>query len=245
MKTNFAIITLLLCLLTVASTQTAFAQTATVGVNAGNTLNYSYSLTWSSTDPTATIPSEYAKLMDTQSIQLSIVSVEGTLINVDFTRHFKDGTEDKQNGNIDVNTQILEIPYAGMIIRAGANSGEKIYPLGGHATLNETSTRTYPIGQIETIKYISSGIDESNSQKTEIFYNRANGVGLEYNWEGTEISGSYVTTTKETLMITSWVIPEFPFVAVLMIMLITIPIVLVAYKKKVSSNHKFVVLFKA
>ena len=91
MKTTLALAVLLLCILAVASTQTAFAQTATVGVNAGNTFDYSYTLTWDSTDPAAIIPSGYAKLIDTQSIQLSIVSVEGTLINVDFTRHFKDG----------------------------------------------------------------------------------------------------------------------------------------------------------
>ena len=232
MKTNLAIAVLLFCLLAVASTQTAFAQTATVGVNAGNTFNYSYTLTWSSTDPTATMPSEYTKLMDTQSIQLSIVSVEGTLINVDFTRHFKDGTESKQNGNIDVNTQVLEIPYSVIIIRAGANPGEKIYPLGGHATLNETSTKSYSIGQIETIRYISPETTEPNFEKTEIFFDRANGVGLEYNFESQETSGSYVTTIKENLIITSWVIPEFPSAAFLMLLLIAIPIVLVAYRKK-------------
>jgi hypothetical protein len=244
MKTNLAITTLLLCLLAIASTQTAFAQTATVGVNAGNTFNYSYTLTWESTDPAATMPAGYAKLQDTQFVQLSIVSVEGTLINVDFTRHYKDGTEDKQNGNIDVNTQILEIPYSVLIIRAGANPGEKIYPLGGHAALNETSTRTYPIGQIETIRYISLGTDESSSQKTEIFYNRANGVGVEYNLETQQTSGSYVTTTKETLMITSWVIPEFPSAVALMLLLIAVPIVLVAYKKKGLLNRKFAITLK-
>ena len=245
MKTNLAIAVLLLCLLAVASTQTAFAQTAKVGVNAGNTFDYSYTLTWDSTDPAATMPSEYAKLMDTQSIQLSIVSVEGTLINVDFTRHFKDGTESKQNGNIDVNTQVLEIPYAILIIRADANPGEKIYPLGGHATLNETSTRSYLIGQVETIRYVTPDTNDSNFEKTDIYYNRANGVGLEYSVENQETSGSYVTTTKETLTISSWVIPEFPSTAVLMSLLIAIPIVLVAYKKKGLSNRKLTISLKA
>jgi hypothetical protein len=243
MRTNLAIVVLLLCLLAIASTQTALAQTATVGVNAGNTFKYSYTLTWESTDHAATMPSEYAKLRDTEFVQLSIVSVEGTLVNVDFTRHFKDGTESKENGNIDVNTQILGIPYSVIIIRAGANPGEKIYPLGGHATLNDTSTKTYPVGQIETIRYISPATTGSSIEKTEIFYDRANGVGVEYNLETQETSGSYVTTTKETLMITSWEItattPEFPLTAVLLILLIAIPIVLlVVYKKKRSISRK-------
>jgi hypothetical protein len=244
MKTNLTLATFLLILLVTTLSQTASAQTATVGVNAGNTFIYSYTAKWESTDPAAIIPVEYAKLKDTQYVQMNIVSVEGTLINIDFTRHYKDGTETKQNGNIDVNTQVLEIPYR-LLIRAGANSQEKIYPLGGHATLNDTATRTYPIGQVETIRYVSPETNEPNFEKTEIIYDKANGVGLEYNYESQEISGSYITTIKTTLVITSWVIPEFPSTAVLMLLLIAIPIVLVAYKKKWQSNHKFSVLFKA
>jgi hypothetical protein len=232
MKTNFVPTVILLCLLTIALTQSAFAQTATVGVNPGNTFNYSYMLTWTSTDPTATAPTAYEELNNTQFIRISVISVTGSLINIDFTRHFNNGTENTQNGNIDVNTQLLEIPYSVLIIRAGANSGEKIYPEGGHATLNDTATRTYPIGQIETIRYVSPDTADSSFQKTEIFFDKANGAGLEYNLESQETSGSYTTTTKETLMITSWVIPEFPSTAVLMLLLIAIPIVLLAYKKK-------------
>jgi hypothetical protein len=244
MKTNLAITALLLCLLAITSTQTAFAQTATVGVNAGNTFTYNYTLTWESTDHSATMPSEYAKLQDTQFIQLKIVSVEGTRVNVDFTRHFKDGSESKQNGDIDVNTQVLEIPYSDLIIRAGANSGEKIYPLGGHATFSETSTKSYSIGQVETIRYVSPDTTDSSFQKTEVYFDRARGIGLEYSIETQETSGSYVTTTKETLTLTSWVIPEFPSTVALMLILIAIPIVLVAYKRKGLSNHKSAITLK-
>ena len=231
---KLVISSLLLCLLAIASTQTALAQTATVGVNAGNTYNYSYTLTWESTDPAATMPSEIAQLKETQSIQLKIISVEGTLINLDSIRKFKNGTESIQNGNIDVNLQVLEVPYSRMIIRADANPGEKVYPLGGRPTLNETATKTYSIGQIETISYISTVTLISGSQKTEIYYDRANGVGLEYTLETQETSGPYLTTKKETLVLTSWVIPEFPSITVLMILLLAIPIMLVAYKKKTS-----------
>jgi hypothetical protein len=244
MKTNFAPTVILLCLLTIASTQSAFAQTATVGVNPGNTFNYSYMLTWDSTDPTATVPTAYEELNNTQLIRITIITVAGSLINVDFTRHFNNGTENTQNGNIDVNSQLLEIPYSVLIIRAGANSGEKIYPAGGHATLSDVATRTYSIGRIETIRYVSPEAAGSNFEKTEIFFDRANGVGVEYNFESQETSGLYTTTTKETLMITSWVIPEFPSTAVLTLLLIAIPIVLITFKKKGQSNRKFTMTLK-
>lgn len=244
MKNKLAIISLIIFLLATVLTGTALAQTVKVGVNPGNTFDYSYKIYWSSTNPAATVPAEDLKLNDTQYIRLDIVSVEGTLINVDFFRHFNDGTETKQNGNIDVNTQVLEIPYSTLIIRADANPDEKVYPFGGHATLNDTATRTYPIGQIDTIRYVSPDSAGANSERTEIFYNRANGVGVEYNFVSQETSGSYVTTIRETLLISSWVIPEFPVTTVLMIILLAIPILLIAHKRKRVSNHKFAVLLK-
>jgi len=129
----------ILSLLTITSMGTAFAQTTVIGVHPGNTFDYSYRLLWNSNDPTATVPAEYVDLNKTQSIRISIVSVSGSLVNVDIAKHFKNGTVTKQNGNLDVNSQVIEIPYGVLIIRAAANPNEKIYPVGGHATLGETT----------------------------------------------------------------------------------------------------------
>jgi len=244
MNTNLAKSTIIFLFLTLTLTGTVLAQTAVVGVSQGDNFNYSYNLSWTSTNPAATIPAAYLELQNIQSIRFNIVSVTGSSINLDITKLYKDGTENTQNGNINVDTQLLELPYSIMLIRAGANTDEKIYPSGGHATLNETATKTYSIGTIETIRYVSVDNSIESNQKTEVIYDKANGVGLEYNFESQEISGSYVTTTTETLMITSWVIPEFPSTSVLMLLLIAIPIVLVAYRKKGLSNSKFTITLK-
>ena len=244
MNTNLAKATIIFLFLTLTLTGTVLAQTTVVGVSPGNTFNYSYNLSWASTNPAATIPPAYLELQNIQSMRINVVSVTDSLINIDITKLYKNGTENTQNGNINVDTQLLELPYSIMIIRAGANTDEKIYPSGGHATLSETATKTYSIGTIETIRYVSVDNSVDSNQETEIIYDKANGVGLEYNFESQETSGSYVTTTTETLMITSWVIPEFPFIAVLMIMIIAIPIVLVVYKKTASSNHNFAITLK-
>jgi hypothetical protein len=236
MKTKIASTAILLVLLTLASTQLVVAQSATVGVNSGDTFDYSYKINWSSTDPSATVPALYEELNSTQFIRISIIDVTGSLVNIDFTRHFNNGTEQTQNGNIDVNSQILEIPYSVLIIRAGGNSGEKIYPSGGHSMLTGTETKTYPFGQIQTVKHSSEDTSGSDLQRTEIIYDQANGVALEYSAENQESTGSYVTTTKETLMLTSGVIPEFPTAAILMLLLIAIPIVVIALRKKVALN---------
>jgi hypothetical protein len=243
MKTILTKASIVIFLLSITLFGTSIAQSVSVGVSAGNTFDYSYKINWVSTDPSATVPAEDVRLNDTEYIRLNVVNVEGTLLNVDFVRHYSDGAETRQNGNIDVNTQVLEVPYSTLIIRAGANTGEKIYPFGGHAILSETATRSYSIGQVDTIRYVSPETSEANFEKTEIIYDRANGVGVEYNFVSRETSGSYVTTTTETLMIKSWVIPEFPVSVVFLVMLIAIPIALIVCRKTVLSNHKFAVFF--
>jgi hypothetical protein len=243
MKPNLTTIAIIL-ILTIISTPLVLAQTVTVGVHAGDTFNYSYKINWDSTDPNANVPALYEELNATQFIRITVISVTGSSINVDVTRHFNNGTETTQNGNIDVNTQVLDVPYSILIIRANANSGEKIYPAGGHSILSDTATRTYSIGQVDTVRYVSPDTTDGNSQKTEIYYGKTNGVAVEYTLISQETSGSYVTTTRETVLINSWVIPEFPAITVLMILLLAIPILLVAYKKKTLSNNKFAVFRK-
>jgi hypothetical protein len=244
MRTKVKLTIILLILLTIASTQLVLGQTVKVGVKPGDTFNYSYKINWDSTDPTATVPAQYSELNTTQFIRITVITVTDSQINVDYTRHFNNGTEQTQNGNIDVNAQILEIPYSLLIIRADGNPGEKVYPAGGHSILNETSTRTYDIGQVDTIRYVSPDTAGANSEKTEIYYSRTNGAGVEYTSVSQETSGSFVTTTRETLLITSWVVPEFPATTVLIILLFAIPILMIAYKKKALLNHKSAVLFK-
>src|SRR5665647_2438493 len=109
MKTKVTSTIVLLILLSIVSTPLVLGQTTTVGVKPGDTFNYSYRINWDSTDPTATVPAQYEELNNTQFIRITVITVTGSLINVDFTRHFNNGTEQTQNGNIDVNTQILEI----------------------------------------------------------------------------------------------------------------------------------------
>jgi hypothetical protein len=216
---------------------TAFAQTVTVGVSPGTTLQYNYNLSWTSTDPTATIPPEYIELNNTQLIQITIKNVSGSLINMDITKHFKNGTESTQNGNTDVDKQIIDIPYSFLIIRANANPNETIYPSGGHATITETVLRTYEKGERETNHYTSESTTVDSYEKVEIYFDRTTGVAVEYYYEFRETSNSYVTTTKETVTLDSsilWTIPEFPAYAILLIFTIT-SLLIILYGKKLRA----------
>jgi hypothetical protein len=233
MKTTLSVVAIIICILSIAVIGTVSAQVAIVGVTKGNTFTYNYRVNWNSTDPNAIVPATNGDLNNTNFIQLRIINVTNTAINIDFVRTFKNATVVTQNGNVDVNSQVIGIPYGTLIIRANANPNERIYPAGGHATLNETSLRTYSMGEVETIHYLLSTDSSTNSEKTEIYYDRATGAALEYNFETTEKSGTFVTTTQVTMMINSWnVIPEFQTTVFLAGLLIIPVIVAIIVKKR-------------
>ena len=223
MKTNpFATTCItIMCIMSILGS--AVAQTVTVGVSPGDTFTYSHVVLWDSTDQTATIPAEYLDLNQTQSIQITIISVSGSLINMDITKNYRNGTESTENGNTDVDKQTSDIPYSFLIIRANANPNEKIYPSGGHVTFSETAFKTYPVGQIETINYVSEEGSGNDYEKTEIFFDRAIGAAAEYRYELRETSGSYVTTAKETLILERSNLggnTDFPLYTVLIIIVV-------------------------
>jgi hypothetical protein len=218
---------------------TAHAETAVVGVSLGETFDYSYMLTWSSTDPTAIPPSTYIELNKTYSIQFKVTDISGSKISLEKTATFKDGTQTKETGYVDIDTGDIQINYGSLIVSANLNVEDKLYPSGGHAIVNDASTRTYPSGQRETNHYIFETTDQDYYEKIEIFFDKQTGVAVDYSYETTETSDGYTTTAHETLTSTNadvWTVPEFPTLIIPLLLLIAISIVIVA-KTKWKSYH--------
>lgn len=221
-----------------AITGTAFAQTAIVGVSKGETFDYSYSIIWSSTNPTATPPNEYIELNKTQSIQLKVTEVSVSKISIEKTASLRDGTQNKATGYININTGDIEINYGTLIVSANLNANDKLYPSGGNAKVSDTSARTYPSGQRETNHYISETTNQNYYEKVEIYYDKQKGVAVNYYYESRETSDGYTATTKETLTNTNsevWSISEFPtYIIALVIVSASIFLLLAKNNKKLS-----------
>jgi hypothetical protein len=228
-----------------AVTSSASAQAVVPGVSKGETFVYSYSLIWTSTDASATPPSDLVEYNNTQRIEFRITDVSGSEISVDFIRIFNNGTQTVQSGSINVESGTVTVPYGFLIVGANLNKDQQVYPTGGHQVITDTVMRSYASGQRET--NVMSGGDSSD--RTTINFDKIKGVAVNYSNELQDTSGGYTIVSTESLTNTNsdvWtVIPEFPSMAVFMALLIAVPIVLVAYRKKALSNHKFVVLPKA
>ncbi len=212
MKTKLITISMTLLFLLMVE-GVVFAQTANVGVAKGETFDYSYSLQWSSTDPTAVMPSTYAELNNTQTIQFTVTDISNAQINLGKTTTFKNGTQTSENGYINLNTGDIEINYGTVIVGSGLKVGDKLYPAGGHSIINSTTTRTYPSGQRETNYYFTQTGTPDNLVKLEIYYDKLVGAAVNYYWESTETSNNYTTSTTETLTSTNanvWAVANNP-----------------------------------
>jgi hypothetical protein len=227
---QFATLSTVFLIISLAFITPTFAQTSLVGVSNGETYDYNYSFIWTSTNPKATPPSEYVEFNKTQTIQMKITDVSGTRISLQCIKHFKDGTQSIESGYIDVDSGSIEVPYGYLIVSANLSANQKMYPSGGHQIITSTYMKDYTSGQRETNRYLS----ESDSETTDISFDKLKGVAVDYSYESRETSGGYTTTITEVLTNTNsdvWAVSQVaasPSPSVPEFSLLIVPVVLAA-----------------
>jgi hypothetical protein len=237
---SLTIIMLLSSSIFLATTSIASAQSVVAGVSKNETFDYSYSLIWTSTDPSATPPNDLVEYNNTQKIQFEITNVEETDISVDFIRLFNNGTETVESGSIDIESGTVSVPYGFLIVGANLNKNQQVYPTGGHQLITDTVTRSFAGVQRE-INVISS---EDSSEKTSIDFDRAKGVALDYLFEIRETSGNYNIVSTERLTSTNsndWTVasstlPLQLIGIIIVIIAIIIVVVAIVVRKKRKPN---------
>lgn len=241
MKTNLIITSIILLTLCIAMTGTVSAQTAAAGVSKGDTFYYNYTNSWESTDPNATPPIEYVELNNTQWIQIAIGDIQGPVLNIVTTRHFFNGTDIIDYGQVNIDTQVINALYGFLVVGANISANEKLYPSGGLPTINDTILKTYPNGQRETNHYVHETTSDNSYDKTEIYFDRSTGMAIECYTESRETVDSFTSTAKETLTIDTsrsnfWAIPEFPTYMLVLLPAAAIPGVIIAKRKRARSR---------
>ncbi len=207
------------------------AQSIVPGVSIGEKFDYSYNIIWTSTNPTATLPSELVDYNNTQKIQFKITSVSGAQIGVDFIRFFKNGTQYTTAGTINVESGLTSVPFGFLIIGANLEKNQQVYPNGGYQTITDTVMRSYATGQ--RVTNVISGEDSSGSKTT--YYDKIKGIAVEYSYEIRGVSGGYTTSSTEKMVNTNsdvWsVIPEFPVFVVPLVLVAASAVLLLAMKR--------------
>jgi len=207
------------------------AQALSAGVSKGETFDYTYSIIWSSTDPAASPPSKYLESNNTQR-QLKINDLSGSIINVDYIKHFKNGTSSTQSGTINIDTGAITVPYGFLIIGSNISKNQQVYPNGGHQTITDMVTRSYSSGQRETNVIRSEELDET----VIIYLDKIKGIAVDYSYQTSETFNGYTIIIKEIMVNTNsdvWsVVPEFPvFVVPLVLVAVSVALLVTRYKK--------------
>jgi hypothetical protein len=170
------------------------ASAPTVGVSKGETFDYSYNIAWTSTNPSATPPSDALEYNNTQKVQLTITNVQGSIISVDVTSSFKNGSQKTVSGTIDIENSGYTVPFGFLIVGANIAKGQPIYPAGGQL-VTDTVSRSYPSGQRET-NLISA---QNSDEKVTTYFDKIKGVAVDYSHTMYETAsdGSSITSTEQ------------------------------------------------
>ena len=239
MNKKIILLTLVSVFLLSAMVVTSSVQTGVVGVSEDDWFKYDISFSWSSNDPSATIPE---LLNATEWAMMSIVDVSGTNVTGQMTTHYKNGSEEIVGGYVDIDTGEGGNMTL-FVISANLEEDDPIYTSGLYSTMkiNETIVRTYPDSTRDTnhlnITTEFSMVGFYQYMSLNYYWDKSTGILVETSTDEIHQMGDYVTNSSLLSVITDssvWIIPEFPSFLILPLFMIATLIVVIIYRRKHS-----------
>ncbi len=232
---------------------TAAAQERTVGVNEDSWFTYEIEVNWNSNDPDAVFPPMAYEDMEiinaTEWAKMTVTGVSGTNVSVQFLTHYENGTEEIEDGYIDVDTGD-GVNATLTVIAANLDANDSIYTSGDYSafTINETVIRTYPDG-VRNLNHINMTYEQSwtieetdyyISQSTNLYWDKGTGVIVENSLEVYNQTGEYVTTWSVVSRLADssvWTIPEFPAYSSMVIIGIIATVTAIAIEQRLTKKQ--------
>lgn len=221
------------------------------GVNVGDVFTYgNLSFNWYSNDTSATPPTEWQGLNQTEWIRISVGNVVVKNVTCNLQAHYKNGTEETGSGWIDVDTgDNLNMTW--FFIAANLNSGDSIYSSGSYSTwmINETIQKMYD-GVPRDANHINMTIEESNPPpyyyyvyaSQNFYWDRETGALIEmsiYVNQTFTLSTTEYSISIELTGSNVWVVPEFIGLPQTLLLIASLALVTLASRRKLpkTRNH--------
>ncbi len=235
---------LILFIASLAFVGTVQAQTITPGVSPGMVFDYHVSSYWTSSDSYASIPQDLNEVNQTSHVEVRIGEVNETTVLTTAPYYFYNGSAYLDRGYVNLFTGEGQGFVA--IIGANLNVGDTIHPNGADGlTILDSSTRNYESGSRQTnhVRIVDNNETAGYTATRDLYFDKATGILVEQ-VDRTEIndpqSVSQITWKIDSaLNVQDWVIPEFPMLTAVPLLLIAAAFAAIAYKKKLVKTPTF------
>jgi len=172
--------------------------TRSVGVKAGDWVEYDYSVFWKSTKPGATEPSRVTEQRKLEEVRLYVKEVSGLNVTVELTLHFKNGTEKTETFSGDIGKGGISV----FLISANLDVGDPIVESPMAPSINETITREYAGAKRDSNHAKISLSFSFLNQSVDLYWDRDTGLLCETLTNGTQYAlGGYSETIATALKI--------------------------------------------
>lgn len=212
------------------------------GVAVGDSFTYgNVSFSWYSNDSSAVPPTGgFANINDSESVTTSVGNIVGTNVTCSALVLFKNGSDMKVDGWVDVDTGD-NVNMSLWFISANLAANDSVYGGGFYQTwmINETIPVTYQGVQRDTNHLLAvnevSYIPTHMYSSYDIYWDKATGVMTKMSMVmnttmlGTETDWSFSFEITES---TKWVVPEFAGLAQILLLLSSLaPMIVVSTRK--------------
>lgn len=189
---NLRIGLLAILVLSVFAPTLVHAKDYTVGVKAGDWVNYGITVRWTGN---GTEPSDVTETMKLDWVRIDVLSVSGTTVTLNQTVHFNNGTQIFQSSDTDI--QGSNSAGTSFLIASNLKAGDPISPQTPGTTINQTVTGLYA-GASRNVNTIDQkgnlpGMEGNYPFEYKTYWDQSTGVMVELyiNTTDTANSGGY------------------------------------------------------
>lgn len=216
---------------------TAFAQTSPVliGVSPGNVFKYDITYYWSSTNPVDVVPAYLVAQNQTDYFQITVETVTSTTVVIQTLWQFQNGTAVNGTDVAEVSSGATGSIY---VYAANLTAGGFLFPSATDLPwrINSTEFRSYPSGfrEINRIAVNNTDIEGVVYSYMDLYFDKQTGIVVEFTLTNVNTATPNQKVVQHFMLKESnaWVVPEFPSMLILPILMTTIALAIVLVKKK-------------
>ncbi|HVP17018.1 MAG TPA: hypothetical protein VMT42_06600 [candidate division Zixibacteria bacterium] len=145
------------------------------GVKVGDWIKYGSSVTWTGN---GTEPSSITEEKKIDWLKMEVVNVSGTLVYVNTTLHYNNGTQIPQNTTVDVSGS-SQYSSGFFLIAANLKSGDAITTQANLVKINQTITRPYVLASRNVNVVNVTTVYQGQTSTTTIYFDQSTGFMVE------------------------------------------------------------------